>query len=97
VRILSGWAHLFALTDQLRGQLRGWQPSGSGAKRQDGRKRLWIGLIGWSFGTSALWVGLSLWRMMTLDAYNFYLIFVLGIFQLIVIGRIAIQPATEAT
>ncbi len=43
VRVLSGWAHVFALWDMLTGRLRGWQPSGTGAKRQDGRRRLWAG------------------------------------------------------
>jgi cellulose synthase (UDP-forming) len=97
VRVISGWAHLFAFTDMLRGRLRGWQPSGSGSKRQDGRRRLWIGLIGWSAGSAALWVGLALWRMMTMNPYNFFLIFVLGLFQLVVVGRILIQPRAGAT
>ena len=97
VRVISGWAHLFAFTDMLRGRLRGWQPSGSGSKKQDGRRRLWIGLIGWSAGSAALWVGLALWRMMTMDPYNFFLIFVLGLFQLVVVARILIQPRAGAT
>jgi len=97
VRVISGWAHLFAFTDMLRGRLRGWQPSGSGSKKQDGRRRLWIGLIGWSAGSAALWVGLALWRMMTMNPYNFFLIFVLGLFQLVVVGRILIQPRAGAT
>ena len=42
VRMLSGWAHAFAFFDQLRGNVRGWQASGSGA-RQDGQAPL-----GWS-------------------------------------------------
>ena len=92
VRVISAWAHLFAFTDMLRGRLRGWQPSGSSKTRQDGRKRFWIGLIGWSFGSAVLWIGLALWRMMTMDPYNFFLLFVLGVFQLVVVGRILIQP-----
>jgi cellulose synthase (UDP-forming) len=76
----------------MRGQLRGWQPSGTGAKKQDGRRRLWLGLLGWSFTTAFLWALLGLWRMMTMDAYNFCLIFALGVFQLMVMGRILIQP-----
>ena len=32
VRVLSGWAHVFALWDMLTGQLRAWTPSGTGAK-----------------------------------------------------------------
>jgi cellulose synthase (UDP-forming) len=76
----------------LRGRLRGWQPSGSGGIRQDGRRRFWIGLVLWSGGSSALWAGLALWRMMTMDPYNFFLLFILGVFQLVVVGRILIQP-----
>ena len=30
--------------------------------------------------------------MMTMNPYNFFLIFVLGVFQLVVVGRILIQP-----
>ena len=96
VRVLSGWAHVFALWDMLRGRLRGWQPSGTGGRRQDGRRRLWTGLIGWSLASSALWVTLALWRMMTMDAYNVFLTFVLGVFQLVVVGRILLQPRNEA-
>ena len=96
VRVLSGWAHVFALWDMLRGRLRGWQPSGTGGKRQDGRRRLWVCLIAWSFASSALWATLGLWRMMTMDAYNFFLTFALGVFQLVVVGRIFVQPRNEA-
>jgi hypothetical protein len=30
-----------------------------------------------------------------MDAYNFFLIFVLGVFQFVVVGRILIQPRNE--
>jgi cellulose synthase (UDP-forming) len=95
VRVLSSWAHVFALWDMLTGRLRGWQPSGTGAKRQDGRRRLMIGLIGWSLGSAVLWTGLAAWRMMSLDAYNFFLTFTLGVFQLVVVGRILLAPRSE--
>jgi cellulose synthase/poly-beta-1,6-N-acetylglucosamine synthase-like glycosyltransferase len=92
VRVITAWAHIFALSDLMRGRLRGWQPSGSSKTKQDGRKRFWIGLIGWSAGSAAVWAGLALWRMLTMNPYNFFLIFVLGVFQLVVVGRILIQP-----
>jgi cellulose synthase (UDP-forming) len=95
VRVLSSWAHVFALWDMLTGRLRGWQPSGTGAKGQSDRRRLWCALIGWSLSTAAIWTGLAVWRMMTLDAYNFILTFVLGVFQLVVVGRILIAPRIE--
>jgi cellulose synthase/poly-beta-1,6-N-acetylglucosamine synthase-like glycosyltransferase len=96
VRVLSSWAHVFAFSDALRGQLRSWQPTGAGAKRPDGRRRLWIGLIGWSLSTGVVWAALATWRMMTMDSYNFFLPFVLGVFQLVLVGRIMIAPRMEA-
>jgi cellulose synthase (UDP-forming) len=92
VREISAWAHIFAITDIMRGRLRGWQPSGSSKMKQDGRRRFWIGLIGWSFGSAVLWTGLALWRMLTMTPSDFFLLFVLGAFQLVVVGRILIQP-----
>jgi cellulose synthase (UDP-forming) len=92
VRVISGWAHFFAFSDVLRGRQRGWKPSGSGKGSQDGRRRFWLGLIIWSGGSAAAWAVLAFWRLLTMDPYNLFLIFVLGIFQLVVVGRILIQP-----
>jgi len=92
VKEISAWAHIFALLDIMRGNLRGWQPSGSSKTKQDGRRRFWIGLIGWSFGSAAVWSGLALWRMLTMNPYNFALLFILGVFQFVVVGRILLQP-----
>jgi cellulose synthase (UDP-forming) len=39
-----------------------------------------------------VWAGLALWRMMTMTPANFFLLFVLGVFQFVVVGRILIQP-----
>jgi len=93
VRVVSGWAHAFAFWDLARGKRRGWQPSGASATKQDGRRRFWIGMIGWSGGSAALWAGLALWRLMTLNPYNMLLIFVLGVFELVIVSRVLIQPS----
>jgi Glycosyl transferase family group 2 len=92
VREISAWAHVFALADIMRGNLRGWQPSGSSKTKQDGRRRFWIGLVGWSFGSAVVWAGLALWRTLTMNPYNFALLLVLGLFQVVVVGRILLQP-----
>jgi cellulose synthase (UDP-forming) len=92
VRVVSGWAHVFAFWDVLRRKHRAWKPSGSGKGGQDGRRRFWAGLIVWSGGTSVLWAGLAFWRMVTMNPYTLFLIFVLGVFQVVVVGRILIQP-----
>jgi cellulose synthase (UDP-forming) len=91
-RVIIGWAHVFVFWDLLRGRVRGWQPSGAGAARQHGRRRFWTGVIAWSGGTSVLWAALAFWRMMTMNPYNFLLLFILGVFELVVVGRILIQP-----
>jgi cellulose synthase (UDP-forming) len=90
VKVVIGWAHIFAFFDLLRGKPKGWQPSG--ASRHTGKQRLWIGLVGWSAAISLLWAVLALWRMMTMNPYNFFLLFILGVFNLVTVGRVLIQP-----
>lgn len=90
VKVVIGWAHIFAFFDLLRGKPKGWQPSG--ASRHTGKRRLWIGLVGWSAAISLLWAVLALWRMMTMNPYNFFLLFILGVFNLVTVGRVLIQP-----
>jgi cellulose synthase/poly-beta-1,6-N-acetylglucosamine synthase-like glycosyltransferase len=97
VKVISGWAHVFTYWDSVRGTRRGWQPSGTGRSKQDGRRRFWAGLIGWSATSSALWAGLAFWRMVTGNPYNFILVFVLGVFEVVIISRILIQPGGGAT
>jgi cellulose synthase (UDP-forming) len=92
VRVVAGWAHAFAFWDLARGKRRGWNPSGSSATKQDGRRRFWIGVTVWSAGSTAAWAGLALWRLMTLNPYNMILILILGVFEFVVVSRILIQP-----
>ncbi len=94
VKVIVGWAHIFAFWDLLRGKPRGWRPSG--ASRHDGKRRLWVGLIGWSATISVLWASVALWRMMTMNPYNFFLLFILGVFNVVTVGRTLIQPRAGA-
>jgi cellulose synthase (UDP-forming) len=93
VRIVSGWAHTFALWDLLTGRRRGWHPSGASARRQDGRRRLWVALIGWNAAVSVIWASLAFWRLITMNSVNIMMIFALGLFDVAVIARVLIQPA----
>jgi cellulose synthase (UDP-forming) len=96
VKLVAGWAYVFTFWDVLRGRRKGWQPSGTGKSRQDGKRRFWIGLIGWSAVTCALWTALAFWRMISMDPYNFVLMFILGLSELVIVSRILIQPRTGA-
>ncbi len=92
VRIVSGWAHAFVVWDLITGRRRGWHPTGAGARRQDGRRRLWVALIGWNAAAAVTWVCLAFWRLLTMDADNMLMIFALGLFDLVVVMRAVIQP-----
>jgi cellulose synthase (UDP-forming) len=92
VRVISGWAHLFAFWDLATGKRRGWQPSGTSVTKQDGRRRFWVGAIAWSGGSAAAWVGLSLWRLMTMNPDNVVLMLVMGLFEATVVARMLVSP-----
>jgi cellulose synthase (UDP-forming) len=92
VRLVSGWAHAFAFWDLLVGRRRGWEPSGASASKQDGSRRLWIALIGWNAAASVTWVSLAFWRLLTMDPANVMMILTLGLFDLVIVSRVLIQP-----
>jgi cellulose synthase (UDP-forming) len=92
VRIVSGWAHAFVTWDLLTGRRRGWHPTGAGAGRQDGSRRLWIALIGWNAAACVAWVLLAFWRLLTMDPANMLMVLALGLFDLVVVMRALIQP-----
>jgi cellulose synthase (UDP-forming) len=95
VRLISGWAHLFAYWDAARGKRLGWKPSGGDSKKQDGRRRFWACFIVWTVGSSLVWTGLAFWRMVTMNPYNFIVLFGLGLFELVIAARVLLQPATD--
>jgi cellulose synthase (UDP-forming) len=96
VKLVSGWAHVFAYWDAIRGKRLGWKPSGGDKKKQDGRRRFWICFIGWSMGSSVAWTALAFWRMVTMNPANFIVLFILGAFELMIAARVIIQPAVDA-
>jgi cellulose synthase (UDP-forming) len=95
VRVIAGWAHLFAYWDAARGKRLGWKPSGGDKKKQDGRRRFWACFIVWTVGSSLVWTGLAFWRMITMNPYNFIVLFGLGLFELVIAVRVLLQPATD--
>jgi cellulose synthase (UDP-forming) len=95
VRVIAGWAHLFAYWDAARGKRLGWKPSGGDKKKQDGYRRFWSCFLIWTLGSSLAWTGLAFWRMITMNPYNFIVLFGLGLFELLVAARILLQPAAD--
>jgi cellulose synthase (UDP-forming) len=95
VRVISGWAHLFAYWDAARGKRLGWKPSGGDKKRHDNYRRFWVCFLVWSAGSALAWTGLAFWRLITMNPDNFAIVFSLGLFELLLAARVLIQPAEE--
>lgn len=95
-RMVYGWAHVFTIWDVLRNNRMGWQPSGSSAKKQGRNKRFWIGMIGWTALTAVVWVVLCLWRMYTMDPFNFMVLLAAGLFYGATAARVLFQPKPAA-
>jgi cellulose synthase (UDP-forming) len=100
-RFLYGWAHLFALTDAMRGNAKAWSPTGGKDKAAKSTKtvlfdnfRRYATVI--SGGGAVAWVGLALWRMLTEPRwYDFAPMFALGMLALAVAAQ-ALVPAWRA-
>jgi cellulose synthase (UDP-forming) len=93
VRVIAGWAHLFAYWDAARGKRLGWNPSGGKAKKQDNRRRFWACFLIWSLGSALAWTGLAFWRMITMNPDNVAVVFGLGLFELLLAVRVLVPPA----
>jgi cellulose synthase (UDP-forming) len=95
VRVIAGWAHVFAYWDAIRGKRLGWKPSGGDKKKQDGRRRFWACFWIWTVGSTLAWTGLALWRMLTMNPYNFIVLFALGLVELVIAVRVVIEPVSD--
>jgi cellulose synthase (UDP-forming) len=91
VKLVYGWAHVFAIWDHLRGREMSWQPTGSGKVKADTSvRRFWIGFWCWSVGTAVAWLALAGWRTMTRDVAAFAPILIAGVFYAVTVLRVAV-------
>ncbi len=95
-RMVYGWAHVFTIWDVLRDNRMGWQPSGSSSKKQGRNRRFWIGMIGWTGVSAVVWIGLCLWRMYTMDPFNFIVLLASALFYAATAARVLYQPRPAA-
>ncbi|MEJ8639742.1 glycosyltransferase family 2 protein [Streptomyces sp. MS2.AVA.5] len=91
-RLLYGWAHVFAIWDMLRGRRLGWQATGSATARRSGTRRHRIGVWLWSGVTALLWVGAAVWRTLTLNPVDFFLLLSSGLFYALIVVRVLLPP-----
>ncbi len=95
VRVVYGWAHLIALFDKVLGSAMEWQPTGAVSKKRDYKYLSFrTGVIVFNFFPAVLWVGAALYQMIYVSTLDFLPIFILGIYYLFVILKIAVYRET---
>jgi hypothetical protein len=93
VKLVYGWAHLFALADLARRRPMGWRATGGRGARERRIAVFLTLLVLWSGGSAAAWCGLALTRMTGGERpADFAPALLLGLFYLATVGR-ALTPA----
>lgn len=94
-KLLSGWAHTWAVWDILVNRRMGWQPTGAQLRRQR-TARLWVGLTVWTVGTGIVWMAVAAARMIDTDPMAFGPAFLLGAFYLtIALQALLVDPVHD--
>jgi hypothetical protein len=83
--IAVGWAQALSLWDYGRGKVMSWQPTRGPA---DATRRFRIAVVAWN-GTLALaWLCLALWRMYQAASFQFAIVYLFGVLNLLIVFRI---------
>lgn len=80
-KLISGWAHAWAIVDTLRGDRMNWVPTG-GVVSKAHAGRVWIGIAMWTLPTAFAWVYLAGSHMVLNHDVNFLPMFLMGVFYL---------------
>jgi cellulose synthase (UDP-forming) len=88
-----GWAQALALWDYATRRVVAWQPSSGPA---DTARRFWWGVTGWNGTLAVLWVGLALWRIVQTGSPRFAVVALLGVLNLVIVGRLIIPGRDRA-
>jgi cellulose synthase (UDP-forming) len=84
-KYLYGWAHLFAITDILRGGLVSWQVTGSAVAKQSTR-RIWLAIAIWGSVTSVAWISAATWRAVQYGVRNWVFLELSGVLYATIFG-----------
>jgi len=86
IAIAVGWAQILGLWDFARGKVMTWQPTiGPAAAPRRFRKCV----VRWNGTLALLWLGLAVWRIAQTGSYQFAIVALFGLVNVVVVGRIA--------
>lgn len=86
IAIAVGWAQVLGIWDFARGKVMTWQPTiGPAAAPLRFRKCVVL----WNGTLALVWVGLAVWRIAQTGSYQFAIVLLFGLINVIAVGRIA--------
>jgi cellulose synthase (UDP-forming) len=90
IRMVYGWAHLFAISDSISKRRMQWQPTGA-VKGRDYRYLTFRFLqFTFNFIPAILWVGFAAYYVFTVSALTYGLVLASGVFYLAISAKIAL-------
>ena len=87
LQIAVGWAQAIALWDYGRGKVMSWKASRGPA---DTTRRFWWCVITWNGSLAVTWLALALYRMHQTGSNRFAVVFLFGLANLLIVGRLII-------
>ncbi len=96
VRIIYGWAHLFAIADKIKGSVKEWQPTGGVHVRDRNYTMFRIGALVFNFLPALAWVALAFEGLWTRSFTDFLPIYVLGLYYFLTVLKVVSYRAPGA-
>lgn len=94
VKMVYGWAHLFAIINSINGGAMEWHTTGAVSKKSTHYALFRFLLVAWSLSVAFVWVGSAIWHMVYWNAWNFLPVFLSGAIYLFAVMRIVMTTST---
>lgn len=90
VRMVYGWAHLFAVWDKLVDSAKEWHPTGAVGIKDRNYDMFRVGVIAFNLVPATLWVSMAAYKMVTTSATDFLPIAILGCYYFFAVIKIVL-------
>jgi cellulose synthase (UDP-forming) len=97
VRVIYGWAHLFAIRDKIAGSVKEWHPTGAVHTKDANYTMFRVGVLVFNFVPALIWIGMAVHYMFSREFMDFLPIYVLGLYYFFTILKVVLyrDPAAQ--